>query len=111
MQDRPYQIGVLLSSLPLIEKIQGLAKKEGHTIHISRAAFSEAVADGKRMEASGVEVIISRRGLAQMLRANLQIPVLSIPYASIDTLKSLKQASELGRRILSGLLYGEDRSP
>ena len=100
MQDRPYQIGVLVSSLPLIEKIQELAKKEGHTIHISRAAFSEAVADGKRMEASGVEVIISRRGLAQMLRANLQIPVLSIPYASIDTLKSLKQASELGRRIL-----------
>jgi transcriptional regulator, propionate catabolism operon regulatory protein len=100
MQDRPYQIGVLVSSLPLIEKIQELAKKEGHTIHISRAAFSEAVADGKRMEASGVEVIISRRGLAQMLRANLQIPVLSIPYASIDTLKSLKQASELGSRIL-----------
>ena len=100
MQDRPYQIGVLLSSLPLIEKIQGLAKKEGHMIHISRAAFSEAVADGKRMEASGVEVIISRRGLAQMLRASLQIPVLSIPYASIDTLKSLRQASELGRRIL-----------
>ena len=100
MQNRPYQIGVLVSSLPLIEKIQKLAKKEGHIIHISRAAFSEAVADGKRMETSGVEVIISRRGLAQMLRANLQIPVLSIPYASIDTLKSLKQASELGRRIL-----------
>ena len=100
MQDRPYQIGVLVSSLPLIEKIQELAKKEGHTIHISRAFFSEAVADGKRMESSGVEVIISRRGLAQMLRDKLQIPVLSIPYASIDTLKSLKQASELGRRIL-----------
>ena len=100
MQNRPYQIGVLVSSLPLIEKIQKLAKKEGHIIHISRAAFSEAVADGKRMETSGVEVIISRRGLAQMLRANLQIPVLSIPYASIDTLKSLKQASELGSRIL-----------
>jgi len=38
--------------------------------------------------------------VAQLLRNNLQIPVLSIPYASIDTLKSLKQASELGRRIV-----------
>ncbi|MDA8125946.1 MAG: sigma 54-interacting transcriptional regulator [Deltaproteobacteria bacterium] len=100
MQDKPYQIGVLVSSMPLIEKIQELAKKEGHIIHSSRAAFEEAVADGKKMEASGVEVIISRRGLAQMLRTNLRIPVLSIPYASVDALKSLKQASELGRKIL-----------
>jgi propionate catabolism operon transcriptional regulator len=100
MQDRPYQIGVIVSSLPLIEKIQGLAKKEGHAIHLSRAVFEDAVADAKRMEARGVEVIISRRGLAKLLRPNLRIPVLSIPFGSIDALKGLKQASELAGRIL-----------
>jgi propionate catabolism operon transcriptional regulator len=100
MQDRPYQIGVMVSSLPLIEKIKEMGRKEGHAIHVSRAVFSEAISDAKRMEANGVEVIISRRGLAKILRAHLQIPVLSIPFASIDALKSLKQASELGSRIL-----------
>lgn len=107
MQDRPFQIGVIISSLSLIEKIQKLAEDEGHHIHISRATFTEAVSPGKKMEAGGVEVIISRRGVAQTLRANLRIPVLSIPYASVDILRSLKQASELGRRIILTSFMGK----
>ena len=107
MQDKPYQIGVIISSQSLIEKIQKMAEGEGHQIHISRATFTEALPPGKQMEANGVEVIISRRGVASVLRANLQIPVLSIPYASVDLIRSLKQASELGNKILLTSFLGK----
>jgi len=107
MQDRPFQIGVIISSLSLIEKIQKMAEDEGHNIYISRATFTEAVPPGKKMEASGVEVVISRRGVAQTLRANLQIPVLSIPYASVDILRSLKMASQQGNRIILTSFMGK----
>jgi transcriptional regulator, propionate catabolism operon regulatory protein len=107
VQDKPYQIGVIVSSQSLIERIQKMAEDEGHNIHISRATFTEALPAGKKMEAGGVEVIISRWGGASVLRANLQIPVLSIPYASVDLLRSLKQASELGNKIVLTSFMGK----
>ncbi|UCH20313.1 MAG: PrpR N-terminal domain-containing protein [Deltaproteobacteria bacterium] len=52
------------------------------------------------MERDGVEVIISRRGTAHLLRENLRIPVLSFPLTSLDLLKNLKEAAKYSRKIL-----------
>jgi propionate catabolism operon transcriptional regulator len=100
VQDKPYQIGVIISSQSLVERIQKRAQDESHRIHVSRATFTEAVSSGKKMEAKGVEVIISRWGVASELRANLRIPVLSIPHASVDLITSLRQASKRSDRII-----------
>lgn len=54
----------------------------------------------KKMERDGVEVIISRRGTAHLLRENLRIPVLSFPLTSLDLLKNLKEAAKYSRKIL-----------
>lgn len=100
MEDRQYQIGIISSSFSLVEKFQEIAEKQGQNINVSYEGQNEAINVGKNMEADGVEVIISRRGTAYMLRENLKIPVLSIPQASIDVIKGLKKASEWGDKII-----------
>ena len=103
MQIRPYEIGVISStlSLPSMERIKKMVAEQGHHIHISRSAFPEAIAEGKRMEAEGVEVIICRPGIiSRLLRENLRIPVLAIPFGLADILKGLQRASALGKRII-----------
>ena len=51
------------------------------------------------MEKDGVEVVISRRGSAFLLRENLGIPVLSLPQSSLDILNSIRDAALKGKRI------------
>jgi propionate catabolism operon transcriptional regulator len=59
------------------------------------------------MVRNGVEIIISRRGTAHLLRENLRIPVLSFPHRSLDILVSLKQAKAVGRKILLPVFRNE----
>ena len=51
------------------------------------------------MEQDGVEVIVSRRGTAFLLRENLNIPVVSLPQSSLDLINSLRKASRISRKI------------
>ena len=100
MHDKKYEIGVVISTVSLVQQLKKIAKELGRNIHTSYKGLDEAIDNGKKMEADGVEVIISRRGTAHMLRENLSIPVLSLPQASIDIVKSLKKASKLGNKIV-----------
>lgn len=100
MHDKKYEIGVVISTVSLVQQLKKIAKEQGRNIHTSYQGLDEAIDNGKKMEADGVEVIISRRGTAHMLRENLSIPVLSLPQASIDIVKSLKKASKLGNKIV-----------
>jgi len=100
MHDKKYEIGVVISTVSLVQQLKKIAKEQGRNIHTSYKGLDEAIDNGKKMEADGVEVIISRRGTAHMLRENLSIPVLSLPQASIDIVKSLKKASKLGNKIV-----------
>lgn len=100
MWDKKYEIGVVISTFSLVEQFKKIAHERSLNIHTAYKGLDEAVGAGKKMEAEGVEVVISRRGTAHMLRENLRIPVISIPQASIDIVKSLKKASQLGKKII-----------
>ena len=67
---------------------------------ISDCALDEAIAVGRQMEEQGVEVIISRRGTAFLLRESLNIPVVSLPQSSLDLINSLRKASRISKKIL-----------
>jgi propionate catabolism operon transcriptional regulator len=100
MQNTGYEIGVIISTPSLLEQMKKIANEQGQNLHISYKSLDEAIPDGKKMEADGVDVIISRLGTAKMLRDNLHIPVLSLPETSIDIFKSFVQASKLGGKVL-----------
>ncbi|MEW6673150.1 MAG: sigma 54-interacting transcriptional regulator [Thermodesulfobacteriota bacterium] len=100
MLEKKYEIGVVISTFSLLEQFKEIAHERGLNIHTTYKGLDEAVEAGKKMEADGVDVIISRRGTAHMLRENLRIPVISIPQASIDIVKSLNKACRLGKKII-----------
>jgi PAS domain S-box-containing protein len=62
--------------------------------------LDEAIPVGREMEEAGIEVIISRRGAAHLLRENLRIPVLALPVSSLDILTTVEEASAFGKKIL-----------
>jgi transcriptional regulator with PAS, ATPase and Fis domain len=94
------RIGIFASSQSLIERVQRLAAGQPDQIFINTQGLDDAIPLALEMVRNGVEIIISRRGTAHLLRENLRIPVLSFPHRSLDILVSLKQAADLGRKIL-----------
>ena len=99
MNDRPFLIGILVSSPSVDDSIKKIAEQKDNVIRIVYESLEKAIPAGKIMENEGVEVIISRRGTAHLLRENLRIPVLSLPQSSMSVLSSVKEATKKGRKI------------
>lgn len=100
MQSKKIRIGIFASSQSLVQRIQVVAARQQDQLYINTQGLDAAIPIAVEMERNGIEVIISRRGTAHLLRENLHIPVLSLPHRSLDILMSLKAASEIGARIL-----------
>jgi len=100
MQRKKIRIGIFASSHSLIDRVQALAAQQQDQIFINTNGLEDAIPMAAEMVRNGVEVIISRRGTAHLLRENLRIPVLSFPHRSLDLLTSLTQAKDEGNKIL-----------
>ena len=101
MLEKPIGIGVFASATSMIEHIKSLAAMdEDLEISIAAQGLDEALPVAQVMEKEGVEIILSRRGTAHLLRENLHIPVLAFPQSDLNLILRLKEASELGRKIL-----------
>ena len=101
MVEKEIRVGVFIGSGPMIDHVKKLvASHKELSVDISHERLNEAVPVGKRMEQAGIEVVISRRGPAFLLRENLQIPVLSLPQSELDIILALRNASALGTKIL-----------
>lgn len=100
MPDRKIRIGIFASSHSLMERVQNLAARQQDQIFINTQGLDDALPLALEMVRNGVEIIISRRGTAHLLRENLRIPVLSFPHRSLDIIASLKTAIGHGKKIL-----------
>ena len=98
--DDTYKLGVIASSSSLVSRASELAQETEGQIEVSLEGLDDAIPVGKRMEAEGVEVIVSRGGTSGILRSNLKIPVLSIPLTAFDILHSVKKAASYGKKIM-----------
>lgn len=102
MSDPDLLVGVISPN----EKFNNLAKSLAHELNhhlkikIAKAEYAQALVIGEQMEKDGIEVIIARHGTALLLSQNLNIPVLSVPYGSLQILKCMPKAAALGSRIL-----------
>ena len=100
MNEKKITIGVFASSISLGESVQRIAEAHQDRIIIAYEGLEAAVPVGKKMEKEGVEVIVSRRGTAHLLRESLHLPVLALPQTSLNLMASLKKAVALGKKIL-----------
>lgn len=107
MQHKKIRIGVFASSHSLIDRVQMMAAQQPDQIFINTHGLEDAIPLAREMIHNGVEIIVSRRGTAHLLRENLRIPVLSFPHRSLDILISLKQARKVGRKILIPVFRSE----
>ncbi|MFH2074884.1 MAG: sigma 54-interacting transcriptional regulator [Pseudomonadota bacterium] len=100
VHDSKLAIGAILSSQELINTISGLAKVKFDRVSVELVCgLNESIAMGKEMESRGIDVIISRRGTAELLRENLHIPVLALMANPLDILISMKRAVMFGKQI------------
>lgn len=93
------KIGVIGSN-KLISCALKVANHQEKEIEVALSGLDEAVPIGQRMEKDGIEVIVTRRGTAYLLRKVLTIPILSIPTTYHELLSTAKEAAALGRRVL-----------
>jgi transcriptional regulator with PAS, ATPase and Fis domain len=100
VQHKKIRIGIFASSHSLIDRVQLLAANQPDQIFINTHGLDDAIPHAMEMVRNGVEIIISRRGTAHLLRENLRIPVLSFPHRSLDILTSLKEAKDRNHHIL-----------
>ncbi len=100
MKEKQIKIGAFASSISLAECIRRITEEQHYQITISQEGLDTAIPVGKKMERSGIEVIISRRGTAHLLRENLRIPVLALPQTSLNFMMTLKKAVAVGKKIL-----------
>jgi propionate catabolism operon transcriptional regulator len=99
MITKPYRIGFFASTDSLRQRFEKLASSQQDHVVISDSTLDESIAVGKEMERDGVEVIVSRRGTAVMLRESLTIPVVALPQSSLDLINSLREATQISRKI------------
>ena len=98
--EQVFKVGFINSTQQLIDCALSVAAKLKINVATSLAGLDAAIPAGKRMEQEGVEVIISRRGTASLLRKNLKIPILSVRISSHDIFLNIRDASLMGRKIL-----------
>ena len=100
MEHKKIRIGIFASSQSMIDNVQNFAERESEQIFFKTKGLDDALPVAIEMVRNGVEILISRRGTAYLLRENLHVPVLSFPHRSLDILTSLKEASCKGNKIL-----------
>jgi propionate catabolism operon transcriptional regulator len=100
MHTKKIRIGIFASSKSLLDRINVISTQQPDQFYVSTQGLDDAIPVARDMEQNGIEVIISRRGTAHLLRENLHIPVISFPPRSLEMLVSLRSASRVGRNIL-----------
>jgi transcriptional regulator, propionate catabolism operon regulatory protein len=106
MKDTDVGIGLIHASQSLIEEALRIAKKNNYNLLVEPYCIEAAIPAGRRMEADGIDVIVSRRHTANVLRNNLNIPVLSIPVTFFDTYQTIWKASKRWKSILFPIYKG-----
>jgi transcriptional regulator, propionate catabolism operon regulatory protein len=100
MVENVFKVGFINSTQQFLDCALSVASKSNVNAVTALAGLDASIPVGKRMEQEGVEVIISRRGTAALLRKNLKIPVLSARISFHDVFLNIRDASLMGRTIL-----------
>ena len=83
-----------------------IARKNNYHLDVEPYCIEAAIPAGRRMEAEGIDVIVSRRYTASVLRNHLNIPVLSVPVTFFDTYQTIWKASKNWKSILFPIYKG-----
>lgn len=100
MNENQFHIGFISSIEQFLEVASYVSEGKNLIVSFSKGGLDDSISAGLDMEKKGAEVIITRRATANILRENLNIPVLAIGVTAFDLLHSLKTACRQGTKIL-----------
>jgi transcriptional regulator, propionate catabolism operon regulatory protein len=106
MINNDIRIGLVHASQELINEALRLAKLKNYDIIVAPFSIDAAIPAGRQMENDGIDVIISRRFTASVLRKHIHIPVLAVPVTFFDVYQSIWGASKKWKTILVPLYRG-----
>jgi propionate catabolism operon transcriptional regulator len=96
------KIGVFTFSPSAAKAIQNVVRAQFTDVDLQlmNIGLEQAIPVAHDLVAQGVEVIVSRRGTATLLRESLQVPIIAFPVTSIDILAAIRMAAQFGKKIL-----------
>ncbi|MGE5484920.1 MAG: sigma 54-interacting transcriptional regulator [Ignavibacteriales bacterium] len=92
-------IGIVLPSPEMVELAREVARESGGRITVLEGALERGVEAARRLEAEGVEVIISRAPTGAMIRRAAKVPVILIDLTPYDLVTAFHHASQVGRTV------------
>jgi len=93
-------IGFVVTSEERFEHVNRLAHNKGCRLIYLHETLEDALEPAERMVAEdGVEVILSRRGTAHMLRHHVNVPVISLPDTNSNLLRAVKKAKNISDKV------------
>lgn len=106
-------IVVLTPLQDMLEKAQELVREQGyHNVEVLLGSMSEGVEVARRAIAEGAELIVSRGGTYQLVKAAFPIPVVEIKVTAYDILQSFEKVDDPNETIgvvgYSNVVYGYD---
>ena len=94
MENLDVQIGIVHASIDLITEAKRVAAVKNYHLCIEPFCLEGAILAGRRLEKRGIDVIVSRRATAEVLRENLNVPIFSIPLTFFDIFQNIWRASK-----------------
>ncbi len=95
-----YSIAIIVPS----NEVSATAREAVDTLHLDfpviTASSAEAVDEAKKLIPLGLHLIISHGITYQYLKKELSIPLLELPFGGLDVMATVKQALDLGGRIV-----------
>lgn len=93
-------IGMIAPTAEIAERAQRVARdlEMSDQISFHVANLQEGVEVARELERNGVEVLIGRRGTAELIRKNLATPLVPVPVSVQDMARALREAKLLTGR-------------
>ncbi len=93
------KIGIIAPYREMVVDIEKLQQRTDIELIVQEATYVQALEEAKKMEAQGVDIIISRGATRAYIEQRCSLPVINCNYGVIDLIYALREARKFGRRI------------
>jgi transcriptional regulator, propionate catabolism operon regulatory protein len=100
------KIGLIHASREFISQVLRLAKIKNYNVTVAPFSIDLAIPAAKKMETDGIDIIISRRFTATLIRQHTNVPVLAVPVTFFDVYESIWRASKKWSNVWVPLFRG-----
>ena len=101
-----FRIGCVANNHPLCARLREVAARAGDAVEARVTALEDAVPAVRALLDAGVEGLIATPATAGLLAGRFGVPVVAIYPSTLDVLRALKLAAELGARVSVSLYRG-----